>query len=111
MEFESSNYRVLWSAGLANMTLALSGQVISQSFNVTVITTDCASPPAPAIGSHDSISHYLIVYLIVCNPLLHNHAMGCCLIKNDLCDNANPFIMMIKSFVIVMAKLHMYVHT
>ena len=82
MEFESSNYRVLWLAGLANVTLALSGQVISESFAVTVITTDCASPLAPATGSHDSISHYLIVYLIVCNPVHNNHAMCCCLIKN-----------------------------
>ena len=79
MEFASSDYKVLGSAGLANITLALSGQVISRSFNVTVITTDCASPTAPATGYHGSISHYLIV----CNPV-HKTQCAVVLLKCNL---------------------------
>ena len=47
VEFASSDYLALESA---NVILVLSGQVISESFNVTVIATACASSSAPATG-------------------------------------------------------------
>ena len=51
VDFELCDYRALESA---TVTLVLSGQVISQSFNVTVIATACTSSLAPATGLYDS---------------------------------------------------------
>ena len=47
VEFTLSDYQAL---ELANVTLVLSGEVIPQSFNVTVIAAACMSSSAPATG-------------------------------------------------------------
>ena len=50
MEFESHNYKVLELMDSVDVTLMLSGRPISQSFNVTVISTVCTSSTSPATG-------------------------------------------------------------
>ena len=50
VEFESQDYKVLELADSVNVTLTLSGQPISQSFNVTVMSTNCTSSTSPATG-------------------------------------------------------------
>ena len=47
VEFRLSDYQALESA---DVTLVLSGQVIPQSFNITVIAAACTSSLAPATG-------------------------------------------------------------
>ena len=54
VQFESRDYKILESVeDSVDITLMLSGQPISQSFNVTVIASVCTSSAPPDTGYHD----------------------------------------------------------
>lgn len=50
MEFASSDYQTYERTGSVNISLVLSGQVVSQSFIATVIATACTASSSPAAG-------------------------------------------------------------